>query len=702
MGMQTTHTEWDEFARTALSHYDETLLRSVAAKLFKPRNQWPVEELIDRSIEAFTNAPMIDRRVRELPTAAQQLLAVIALSRQPRWTVGQLLALLGCMEHQEGLLPITTLLDTGLILPEVQGGEAAAKIRQWEDWIGTTTMHARIAVHPAVTERAMKVPTGLPVLPGKKFEVKDVRVADGLEWFLRAGVLWQQLRGNGMRFTQSRMLFKRDLTRLQTDPLLSANLSESPNSGNDLGILALEVTIGLGLLRIDQGEVTTSTFPKHWDGTLPQAISDIWAGANVLHTWQPEAGYQPVEESCTGTMAIITLLLLAQQSNGTWTHPAELGTHLLRRHPYWQNTLRDSTDDGASWIEELLFSWALPSRLVEAAEDGEGWWFRLSDVGRWLLSGGPEPNLERPHHQGLVVQPNTDMIVYRQTLTPAVISKLSRFATWKMLGQACTLGLTAESVYRGLEAGLTLADILGTLQKHSPHGVPANVGDLIRQWAGQRERITIHTSATLLEFNTPAELDVAVSRGVVTIKLTDRIGLAEGELDYKHLRQVGNRDYEAPPQQCITFDEDGITFSVDISASDLLLEAELARLAERLPSDIGERRYRITPVTAKHVREAGLTLPDFEQWSLNRGGEPLSPAARLLFAGSQGAIATARTKLVIEFVSDVITDGICQWPETAPLIADRLGPMVVSIVPENLPMLQEKLAILNVQINVES
>ena len=52
-------------------------------------------------------------------------------------------------------------------------------------------------------------------------------------------------------------------------------------------------------------------------------------------------------------------------------------------------------------------------------------------------------------------------------------------------------------------------------------------------------------------------------------KLTDRIGLANGEVDYRHFRLLGNRDYEAKPQRCVTFAPDGVTFTVDVSAADL-------------------------------------------------------------------------------------------------------------------------------------
>ena len=98
-------------------------------------------------------------------------------------------------------------------------------------------------------------------------------------------------------------------------------------------------------------------------------------------------------------------------------------------------------------------------------------------------------------------------------------------------------------------------------------------------------------------------------------------------MDYKHFRLVGNRDYEAKPQRCVTFAPDGVTFTVDVAAADLLLEAELARLAEPVPGDGPERRFRITPATARAVRDQGLTLSELEQWSVNRAGEPAGGAA---------------------------------------------------------------------------
>jgi len=686
--------------RTALARYDEPLLRAVAARLFKPRSQWPADELIARAADTLANAPVLDRRLKELPAAPRQLLAVAGLGRRPDWPVGQLLALLGALGHNEGLAPIHALLDSGLAVPVL--ADEGRSIRSWDDWLGAAPTAARLYVPATVADRAARDGTGLPQLPGKKFDPKAVHAGDGLEWPLRLGVLWQQLRAAPIRLTQADALFKRDLVRLQEDPLLAAPLPD-PAEVPDLGVLVMGLGLATGLFVASGGELRAAEFPPSWDAGLLPMLAELWAALPAVRHWDPIHGYLLIENGEPfPTVALPALLLLAAQSEGMWTHPSDVAGYLFARHPSWAATLADASDEGESWIEAMLLGWALPLRLVEAAQDGEGWWVRLTAVGRHLLAGGPAPDLENPFPRCLVVQPNGDVIAYRQGLTPGLVGKLSRFADWKMIGPACTLGLSADGVYRGLESGLTLADVVTVLQQHSGHPVPANVLDLIRRWAGKRERITVHTAATLLEFQSGADLEAALARGLITQKVADRIGLANGEVDYKHFRLLGNRDYEAKPQRCVTFAPDGVTFLVDVAAADLLLEAELARLAEPVPGDGPERRYRITPGAARAVRDQGLTLAELEQWSTSRAGSPLAASARLLFAGSAGVTGEVRRRLVLTLPTEAVTDGVCQWPPTADLLEDRLGPCAVAVAEEDADELLQRLATVGVEAKREA
>src|SRR5205809_498964 len=150
-----TATEfWTDRARDALGRYAEPLLRQVMQQLLKPRNQWPVEELIERGLATLGNAAVIDRRLQDLPDASRKLLTVIGLSRQPSWRIGHLVAILATLGHAEGLTPILTLLGQGLVHPEAPAG--IKSLKQFEDWLGPTGIAtARLFAHPAVTVRAL-------------------------------------------------------------------------------------------------------------------------------------------------------------------------------------------------------------------------------------------------------------------------------------------------------------------------------------------------------------------------------------------------------------------------------------------------------------------------------------------------------------------------------------------------------------------
>lgn len=691
--ISATAETWTSRAQDALTRYAEPLLRRVMQQLLKPRNQWPVEELIERGVATLTNAAVIDRRLSELPPASRKLLAVIGISRKPTWKVGQLIAILATLGHAEGLTPIQRLLDEGLIHPELPSG--LATIKQFEDWLGPTGITtAKLFAHPAVTVRALANDLDLPALPTRTIAAKAVRVSDGLEWLLRSAVAWSRVAGDPLRLTQQQSLFKRDLQKFQTDDLLSAPFTEHYTDLTDPGLFALDLASATGLVEIIDGQLHAISNPELWKKRLLDVLVSCWPSLFEIESWDPLKGYHPAEEGSTfPSMVMSVFLLLRSLPDDQWVQAQPLVKYLTANHPSWFSSLRKDAEQAHIWLERVLLGIAYPLRLIEVAQEGDDWWFRLADVGQHLLHGDKLPSLDHEFPQSLIVQPNGEMIVFRQGLTPELIGNLTRLAYWKNLGAACTMELTAESVYRGLETGLTLTDMQRVLEQHGTRSLPANVLDSLKRWASKRERITVWSAATLLEFSSEEDLENAFARGLVSTKLTDRIGIAVGseEIDYKHFRLVGNRDYESRPQKCLTFDGDGVTFTIDMAQSDLILEAELGQIAIPLPSiPSGPRRYQFTPDSLRQAIQRSFTLSQLEQWALDRSGESLSYSARLLAAGSQSP-ATVRKRLVVELPNELVADGIMQWPATVELIEDRLGPTAVAVTESNLAELTERL-----------
>jgi hypothetical protein len=701
--------DWSARCRETLARYEEPLLRAVTEKLIRPRTKLPSAELVEKTVATLTNAPVIDRRLKELPRAARRVLAILGCSRQPCWKIGHLLTILAAFDHHDGFTPVQTLLEAGLLFPVLD--TAATPVSDFTMWYGTAGMNAaKVFTHPQVAARsrtdawewprdptdasAAAVPTAASPSPPNA-----VRHADGWEWPLRLAVVWQQVHAEPVRLTQNRTLFKRDLQRLQTDAVLAAAPVEQLVSVSDAGVLALLWAQAAGLVEERSATLEATAFPAVWAGPLGPLLRELFAALWPVDAWDPLGGYTPADNplvlSPTPTAGLISLLLARE-----WTSPREIAAWLWSHHPSWAGALPPAAarEQGVPWVKAWLWGVAYPLGAVEVTEE----LVRLSAWGRHWLFGEREPEASSVFPQTLMVQPNAEILAYRQGLTPELVASLSRFAQWKSLGPACTLELTAEQTYRGLESGLSLPMILQTLNRHGMRPLPPGVADLLQRWASKRERITVFTSAVLVEFPTPAELETALARGLVALRITDRIGMtADGsEPALTHFRLIGNRDYEAKPQRCVQIADDGITLTVDTAQADLLLEAEIGLFAEALPVEAnGLRKYQLTAATLHRALANGRSLADIDAWFVERAGTPLSPAGRLLLVGPQLEPLTVAQRLVLTVPTAEIADGLMQWPATRPRIAERLGPQALVVRPDDLPALRAVLAELGITID---
>jgi hypothetical protein len=260
---------------------------------------------------------------------------------------------------------------------------------------------------------------------------------------------------------------------------------------------------------------------------LLDALRRLWRSLFAIEAWDPLIGYLAPEEGAVFPSVLLpSFMVLRSLPKNKWIQADPIAQWLVERHPSWSAKLKKKAEQATAWLERLFLGVGYPLRLIEAVQEPSGWWFRLADVGRHLLMDERPPNLAHEFLQTLIVQPNGEMVVFRQGLTPELIGLLSRFALWKTLGAACTMELTAESVYRGLETGLMLADMQRLLEQHGTRAIPATVLDSLQRWSSKRERIAVWSSATLLEFTSSEDLEAAFTRGLVAVKLTEHIGIA--------------------------------------------------------------------------------------------------------------------------------------------------------------------------------
>ena len=463
----------------------------------------------------------------------------------------------------------------------------------------------------------------------------------------------------------------------------------------DLGFLMACLAEPEGILIHTDNEVRAGALPAAWDEGLPAALAALWGDLLRIRAWNPLDGWRGEQTAGNPfpSAYLLTLLLLARMPAESWVRPSVVQDWLMVRHPYWTvSDMRPSRQQ--PWLEVFLLGVAHPMRLVEARQAGNDWQVRLSPTGRWLVDAADEPAMAPVHPQTLLVQPNLEIIAFRQGLTPGLIARLTRFATWKNLGAACTLQLEPESVYRGLEAGESFDSIRLTLEQHNSKAVPTSVLDALRTWSNKRDRITVYPSATLLEFATPDDLSEALARGLRATRIAETMAVvsSDDDIDFTQFRLTGTRDYGSKLEKCVTVEPDGISLTVDVARSDLLLETELPCFAMPLgPASNGQRHYRLTPESLHAWSERGQTIAELETWFSQRTNESLPPAVRMLLTAAQMPPPRFTRQIVLHVATEDIAEGLLQWPQTRGLIEARLGPTALAVSEEAVPLLRERL-----------
>jgi hypothetical protein len=705
---------WNDRLRSTLHGYDEGLLRHVAGKLCKPRSQWPVDELIDRCIATLVNPAVLDRRLKDLDAGSQTVLALIGHSRQPRWRAGSLVEMLVALGEPDGLRPLQVLLEAGLLYPDIPSdSKNRTRLKRFDQWLTQgSAVPLWVYAHPEVTARALGMGLSLPACPAVAPDDPNtpssptgstavVYEADGLEWPLRLSVLWQQVATAPLRRTQQRDFFKRDLERLRGDPLLTAAPADHLSDVPDPGLLSVSLAVAEGLLEDQDGTLKANAFPASWQQGLPAALVSLWSVLPHLDSWNVQAGWNPEEPSSNPYPAayLLSLLLLANMPEGSWASPEVVARWVVEHHPYWGSAsdrnaaAAKAAESAVAGLVRFLLGVAFHLRLLQATRDKNGaWLIRLSPTGRWILGLGDLPPVPPAYPQTWLVQPNLEILVYRQGLTPELVARLARFAAWKSLGSACTMQLEADTVYRALENGETFTSIVQTLERHSMKPLPPAVIDALKTWSNKRDRISVYPAAALFEFADANSLQEALARGLPAVRLTDRLAAVpdESAIDYRHFRLIATRDYCLPLEKCVAVETDGVTLNIDQARSDLLLETELLRFAEPLlRENVNRLQYQITPATVASGRNQGLSVQELETWFLQRAGQALAPAVRLFLTAAEVAPAQLRRQLVLHVPSSEIADGLQQWPSTGRLIHDRLGPTALVVLEENAGALGE-------------
>jgi hypothetical protein len=713
--------------RTALAAATPYQLRSILRELGRDpgrRTSGLAEELADRLEEPGVVAGLL----ADLSPVERQGLGLFALSEIAAWPAvafGETLNGLG-LDPQHVLERPMAL---GLIVPMPLAADPEARLWPLDpERVGGM----RLVAHPTVLETIrMDEPEGEgpPVLDEP---ARLVRESDGLEAVLRLAALWQLADTSPLKRTRQGGLYKRDRQRLDEDPALAGPIADVLHAPEDHVSLWLSLARSIGLL-IDEPEsdrivaAPASIWAEH-GVHLPQMIAARWLGGADL----TDGGADPGSNLA---LRPVTLLWLASLEEGAWVRLDELAAWLSDRmrpptlpEPGGKAERRrgrsaDEVPSGDPMTEVLRSTLLGPAYLLGLVRVGEAGPSRtpavqLTERGRYVLGLGPPPPPPPRIEQFLFVQPNFEIVAYRQGLNPALIGRLSRFARWSQLGSALTLRLNSDAIDRGLASGLTVDQIRDWLTRHGVRPLPDGVAGAIASWAGRRDRLTYYASATLIEFSSAEELEGALAEWAEgnappPVRVADRVLLVEdeGAIPFRRFQLAGARDYRKPPESCVEVGPDGVSLAADPARGDLFIEAELSRFADPVPTDASEttlrRRYVVSPASLGRASNEGLTLAGLSQWYAHRTGAPMPPVVRWLasivgFEGAQPAEAVRVGRpLIVRTERAEVLDGLLQHPDTRPLFGDRLGPTAAIVRSSDPDRLQKTLATLGVTLVLE-
>jgi hypothetical protein len=723
--------------REALSRYSLTQLSGI--RRVRGHHPVPVPYIaggpIDEIVEYLDRPSAVESLLAQLPNSTRLALACLAVTESTSVSLAGLSRALG-MLTPEPAAAVGQLLELGLLV--IDPGADCVFVRDFASYLQPPLpAQVRLVAHPAVLKeaRAPRLPVTMRMVSGP---VSQVRESDGLEPILRLGALWQRVGAEPLRQTQQGALYKRDRDRLSGDTVLAGSVADGLKVLPDLPWLWYYLARQIGLVIPESdGDRLLAAPTGFWNENavhFPQMIATAWMSLESWCELDVPTSEKRAWLSNLPSLRVALLLLLSATDDSDWVSLDDLADQLSRQSPLWasppvcsqtgagagparggaksRDTALTSTR-GTKLLESILVGAAYVLGLVRTAQEhgSDNRLVQLTPLGRYVLTLGPTPPPRETFDQFLFVQPNFEVIAYRQGLTPHLVGHLSRFAWWAQIGSALELKLTRDSIVQGLDGGLSPKAILDTLNQHSQRALPAGVIDAVGDWASRRERVTFYASATLIEFGSRTDRDAALASWpddthAAPLAVGERFLLVEDEraIPFDRLRLSSSRDYRRPPDVCVTVEPDGVTLALDPARSDLLVDAELARFADELTDrerDAGRvrgpgpspRRFTVTAATLRRGMSRGFSAVQLGEWFLRRSGGQAPAAIELLLAAmsSRPVSLKASRTVIVTLPSTRLVDGLIQHPVTGPLIGDRLGPFSVSVADDKLGPLRAAL-----------
>ncbi len=275
--------------------------------------------------------------------------------------------------------------------------------------------------------------------------------------------------------------------------------------------------------------------------------------------------------------------------------------------------------------------------------------FRLTPLGAHLLGLSdelPAAIAEAADEKPLIVQPNFEILAYTQAGNLQILYQLERFATRERAERVAHYKLERDSVYRGLQDGLSATEMREFLETHSRSGVPQNIAYSLDDWQNQWESVTVWPSASIIEAETPEEMDALVA--ALSAAAIRRLAPTWAVALPQHLQAARNYltgsrgaralDYGLDVEQAFTVNGE-LEIAVPADNLDLWLRAKIERFADERAATKTEARYQITRESLARAARLGVKSEDVLSFLATVGTPPLADDVTLTVRGWSGEIA---------------------------------------------------------------
>lgn len=356
------------------------------------------------------------------------------------------------------------------------------------------------------------------------------------------------------------------------------------------------------------------------------------------------------------------------------------------------------------WLESAISSWLYFLGMVSLSFGASGLIsVGLTELGKAVL----HPELDQADDEAeqrdqwqaaWVVQPNFDIVVYLDRLSTTQLAFLERHADRQHSQEhIAEYRLTRDSVYRGLESGTSLEDLLMFLEKGFGKELPQNVVVEIQEWANQREKITLYRKANLVEFPDALSRQKALMNGFTGTLVGDRFLLPSSlpnKPSAKTFRPV--IDYANPRLRVFNVSEHGV-ITFDPGYPDLITKSRL--IPWTAVNEQGE--LQLTPESVRSALEKGSSLSRLVSL-LTEHSIPSVPyilqIALRAWTGEQVGVSVEHI-IVLRADTPELGYAIQNSPSLKPLIMGPLTPGVFLVDQKNIDELRSQLMKFGIEID---